>query len=1170
MGTICRTAGTPTARGRKFCSECGAALAVSCPSCGSANEPGERFCGECGGSLEPGAVPAPEAVTPAAGVERRLVSVLFADLVGHTALSEQRDVEDVRDLLSRYADVARTIVERYGGEIEKFIGDAVMAVWGTPTAREDDAERSVRAALDLVPAVAALGADLGVPGLAARAAVLTGEAAVTLGAHGQGMVAGDLVNTASRVQLAEPDTVLVGDATRRATEAAIAYEDAGAHELKGKSEPQPLWRALRVTAGRGGSLKSDLLEPPFVGRERELRLLKELFHASADERKAHLASIVGIAGIGKSRLAWELQKYFDGVAQGVQWHRGRCLAYGDGVSFWALAEMVRMRAEIAEGEEPESARTKLRSALERYVDDADEREWIEPRLAQLLALEEVGEGDASDLFGGWRLFLERLADRDPVVLVFEDMQWADAALLEFVEYLLDWSRSRRLYVLALTRPELEDRHPGWGGSIRNSTTLSLEPLPDGAMQELLDGFVPGLPDDIRRQVLDRAEGVPLYAVETVRMLLDRGLLEQEGTGYRPTRPIEALEVPETLHALVASRLDGLADDERRLLQDAAVVGKTFSREALAAVTPAPDANVDLLLAGLARKEILSLQVDPRSPERGQYAFLQDLLRQVAYETMPRAERKSRHLAVAAHFDDQHDSDQEFAEIVASHYLTALELDPDAEDAGEIGARARATLVKAGERAASLAATESAQRYFERALELTDTLLERAELHERAGIMAFRRQRTVEARTHLEKAIEGMEQLGHAHRAARISARLATDVTWSLENDIERALADMERSFAALSDDERDADLALLAVQSARVLYFSGRIEDAMARNELALEIAEALQLPFVLSHGLNTKALRYAQHGRREEGTLLMRHALEVALAHDLSEPAIRGYINLSALTSMEDRYRDALELSRAGAELAQRIGERHGGLMLDHWSVGHLISLGRWDEATTMWEALSKKLYPILSPDVERGDVEEARRKIEKMREEVNPHEAQEHAGLCAGDAYVLVAEGKMAEALVQAEVAIGLRAELGLPHDAVTFALEHALQAAFALEDRVKADELLGLIEQLPPGGLRPLLRAHGARFGARRAALDGDATTANAAFLAAADMYREIEMPFELAVVRLEHAEWLAESGRAAEAEPLLDEARATFERLRARPWLERVNRVELAATEPAVAD
>ena len=1167
-GTICSACGEANRAGRKFCAQCGAALTVACSSCGAANEPGERFCGECGSQLgESTARAAPE---PTSGVERRLVSVLFADLVGHTALSEGRDVEDVRELLSRYADVARTIVERYGGEIEKFIGDAVMAVWGAPTAREDDAERAVRAALDLVPAVAALGSEVGAPTLAARAAVLTGEAAVTLGAEGQGMVAGDLVNTASRVQaLAEPGTVLVGDATRRATEAAIAYEDAGAHALKGKSEPQALWRALRVTAGRGGSLKSDLLEPPFVGRERELRLLKEHFHASADEHKAHLVSIVGIAGIGKSRLAFELQKYFDGVAQTVQWHRGRSLAYGEGVSYWALAEMVRMRAGIAEGEKPDAARTKLRSTLERCVDDPDERDWIEPRLAQLLALQDAGDGDRSDLFAGWRLFLERLGDRDPVVLVFEDMQWADGPLLEFLEYLLEWSRSHRLFVLALTRPELFERHPGWGSSTRNSTTLSLEPLTDDAMHELLHGFVPGLPDDIRRHVLERAEGVPLYAVETVRMLLDRGLLEQQGDGYGPTRPIEALEVPETLHALVASRLDGLAEDERRLLEDAAVLGKTFSRDALAAVTHAPEADLDQLLGALTRKEVLSLQVDPLSPERGQYAFLQDLLRQVAYETMPRAERKSRHLGVAAHFDEQHDSEQEFAEIVASHYLTALELDPDAQDADEIGARARATLVTAGERAASLAATESAQRYFERALELTEAPLERAELHERAGVMACRRG-TVEARMHLDRAIEGMEQLGHAHRAARISAMLATEVTWGQENDIGRALADMERSFAALSDDERDADLALLAVHSARLLYFSGRIDEAMERNELALEIAEALQLPYVLSHGLNTKGLCYAQHGRREEGMLLMRHALEVALAHDLSVPAGRAYINLTALTSMEDRYRDALELSRAGAELAQRIGERQSGLMLDHWTVGHLVSLGRWDEATTMWEALSEKLFPILGPDVERGDVEKARREVERMREDFNPHEPQEHAGLCAGDAYVLVAEGKMAEALVQADVAIGLRAELGLTQDAVTSALEQALQAAFALGDRAKADELLGLIEQLPPGGLRPLLRALGARFGARRAALDGDATTANAAFLAAADIYREIEVPFELAVVRLEHAEWLAESGRASEAEALLDEARATFEGLRARPWLERVERLELAPAEPAGVD
>jgi predicted ATPase/class 3 adenylate cyclase len=1114
---------------------------------------------------------APQAVVgPGSGVERRLVSVLFADLVGHTALSEQRDVEEVRELLTRYADLARTIVERYGGEIEKFIGDAVMAVWGTPTAREDDAERAVRAALDLVPAVSALGAELGVPGLAARGGVLTGEAAVTLGAQGQGMVAGDLVNTSSRVQsLAEPGSVLVGDSTRRATEAAIAYEDAGTHELKGKSEPQPLWRALRVTAGRGGSLTSDLLEPPFVGRERELRLLKELYHASADERKAHLASVVGIAGIGKSRLAFELQRYFDGVAQTVQWHRGRCLAYGEGVSYWALAEMVRMRAAIVDGEGLDSARTKLRSMLERCVDDGEERDWIEPRLAQLLALEEPGEGDRSDLFAGWRLFLERLAEHGPVVLVFEDMQWADAALLEFLEYLLEWSRSHRLFVLALARPELGERHPGWGSSMRNSTTLSVEPLSDEAMEELLDGFVPGLPEDIRRQVLERAEGVPLYAVETVRMLLDRGLLEREGREYRPTGTIAALEIPETLHALVAARLDALTDEERRLVQDASVVGKTFAREALVALTSHRGDELEPLLQALTRKEILSLDVDPRSPERGQYAFLQDLLRQVAYETMPRVERKSRHLAVAAYFEQSSsETEQEVAEIVASHYLSALELDPKADDTAEIEARAHATLVTAGERAASLAATESAERYYERALELTSSPLERAELHERAGVMAVRGERTFEARRHLEQAVEAFVSLGHSHRAARVAARLATEVTWQQEHDIERALVDMERSFAELADDEHDADLALLAVQSARILYFSGRIDEAMARNELALEIAEALQLPLVLSHGLNTKGIRYAQHGRREEGMLLMRHALEIALAHDLAEPAVRAYWNLCSLAAGQDRFREALQLSREGADLARKIGERSGELGLESWTTGLLVVLGEWDEAVERWEMLGDLPYPSLDPDVHRGDLEEARRRLKVLRDEADLNETQQRAGLREAEAFLFFAEGKPAEALVAAEEALACRAELGLKH--LQWALELALEAAFALGDRAKADELLGIVEGLPPGELTPVLRAFGARFGARRAGLDRDHATAHAGFLAAADIFREVEMPFDLAVVRLEHAEWLTASGRSEEADPLLHEARSTFERLRATPWLERLARVELAPGEPVAVE
>jgi class 3 adenylate cyclase len=522
-------------------------------------------------------------VVPAA--ERRVVSVLFADLVGFTALSESRDAEEVRELLSRYFDTCRRLIELYGGTVEKFIGDAVMAVWGTPVATEDDAERAVRAALDLVTAVGALGEELGAENLRARAGVLTGEAAVTLGATGQGMVAGDLVNTASRVQsVAEPGTVFVGEATRRAAEQTIVFEEAGSFELKGKEGETRLWRALRVVSGRSGSLKSQGLEAPFVGRDRELRQIKELFHTTADERRAQLVSVTGIAGIGKSRLSWEFYKYFDGIEQTVYWHRGRCLAYGEGVAYWALADMVRMRCGIAEDDEPALALEKLRATLSEHLLDDEDRRYVEPRLAQLLGVGEHEAREQGDLFAAWRLFFERLADTYPTVLAFEDMQWADNALLDFVEHLLEWSRDHPIFVVTLARPELSERRPTWGAAQRHFTSIYLEPLPEPAMRDLLAGLVPGLPAGLRDQVLARAEGVPLYAVETVRMLLDRGLLAEEGSSYRVVGEVESLAIPETLQALAAARLDGLAPEERRVVQDAAVLGKTFGPAALAALS----------------------------------------------------------------------------------------------------------------------------------------------------------------------------------------------------------------------------------------------------------------------------------------------------------------------------------------------------------------------------------------------------------------------------------------------------------------------------------------------------------------------------------------------------------------------------------------------------------
>ena len=471
---VCPSCATENKPGRKFCSRCGTPLAAACAVCGAANDPDDAFCGECGTTLTANE---PRTMREAPAAERRLVSVLFADLVGFTPLSEARDAEEVRDLLSRYFDVCRRMIELYGGTVEKFIGDAVMAVWGAPAATEDDAERAVRAALDLVAAVSALGQDVGAEELRARAGVLTGEAAVTLGAEGQGMVAGDLVNTASRVQsVAEPGSVFVGESTRRATEQTVVYEEAGSFELKGKEGLTPLWRAQRVVSGVRGSLKSHGLEAPFVGRDRELRQIKELFHASAEERRAHLVSVTGIAGIGKSRLAWEFYKYFDGIAETVYWHRGRCLSYGEGVTYWALADMVRMRCRIAEDEDPAAGVRKLHATLEEHILDPEERGFVEPRLAHLLGLAEHQARDQQDLFAAWRLFFERLAESYPTVLAFEDMQWADASLLDFVEYLLDWSRNHPILVITLARPELMERRPTWGAGRRTFTSLYLEPL----------------------------------------------------------------------------------------------------------------------------------------------------------------------------------------------------------------------------------------------------------------------------------------------------------------------------------------------------------------------------------------------------------------------------------------------------------------------------------------------------------------------------------------------------------------------------------------------------------------------------------------------------------------------------------------------------------------------
>jgi class 3 adenylate cyclase/tetratricopeptide (TPR) repeat protein len=1176
----CPSCGTENPTGHKFCGECGTPLAAVCASCGSTNPPGHKFCGECGAPLSSPAAriassTAREATPPES--ERRLVSVLFADLVGFTTLSESRDPEEVRELLSRYFDTSRQLIARYGGTVEKFIGDAVMAVWGTPVAREDDAERSVRAALDLVDAVSALGQEVQAPDLRARAGVLTGEAAVTIGAEGQGMVAGDLVNTASRIQAAAPPgAVFVGDVTRRASEAAVAYADAGEHELKGKAEPMHLWHATRVVAGVGGAMRSSGLEAPFVGRDREIRLVKEVFHSSSEKRKAHLVSVIGVAGIGKTRLSIEFEKYTDGLAQDVWWHRGRCLAYGEGVAYWALAEMVRMRAGIAESEDLDSSLRKLRESIASFLVDEEERRWVEPRLAHLLGLEERSVSDQSDLFSAWRLFFERMAEQDPVAMVFEDLQWADSALLDFIEYLLEWSKDLPLFILTLARPELGDRRPTWGASRRNFTSLYMEPLSPDAMDALIRGLVPGLPDELRTRILDRAEGVPLYAVETVRMLLDRGLIEKLGSEYRLTGEVEDLEVPETLHALIAARLDGLTAEERWVLQDAAVMGKTFSKAGLAAVTNASD--LDVLLASLVRKEVLQVQADPRSPERGQYGFLQDLVKRVASETLSKKERKARHLAVARYLEnDSGYEDEEIVEVVAAHYLQAYEAAPDAEDAAAIKEKAREKLVRAGEHAASLAAHEQAQRYFDEAAELAEDVPRQAELLERAGMAARISGDSDTASARYEKAIELFESVGANHPAARVSARLG-EVMWQ-RGRLGEAVDLMEQSFQVLSGEQPDEDFAFLASDLGRMEFFAGRVDSAMERVEAAIDIAESLWLPEVLSHSLNTLALiLYAAKGRRRQGFALLRYALEIALENDQTQAALRAYFNLADLAAQSDRYQLSRDYVNQGLALSRRVGSREREWQFLGQSYSFFL-LGDWDTAIDMAHAIPKEKVPearlaasvflLFLPEIylHRGSIEEARNAFAVYPDVDESADTQELSNHAAGRAVLHLAAGEPEQAVEATRESVSYLADVGLGSEPIRQVLLAGIEGAWKLEDRGAVEEFLRIIENTPRGKRPQYLDAHALRFRARIAAADGDDQRADQLYRNAAGLLREIETPFYLAVVLLEYAEELAAHGRIKEAGALLYEARDIFENLRAAPWLERLEKVAAAATLPA---
>ena len=767
---------------------------------------------------------------------------------------------------------------------------------------QGDAERAVRAALDLMAAVAELGAGAGVPGLAARAGVVTGEVAVTVGAIGEGMVAGDAVNTASRVQAAaEPGSVLVDAPTQRLAGSAIGFAEAGEHVLKGKAEPARLWRATRVLAGVGGSQRVDGLEAPLTGRDAELRTVKELFHAAAERQVPRLVLVSGPAGVGKSRLGWEFRKYIDGLAETVWWHRGRCLSYGEGVAFWALAEIVRQRLGIAEEDPAEVAAGKLAAGLDRYLPDAGERAYAGIRLGRLLGVASSGDDGRplarEELFAGWRLFFERLAAQHPVVLLVEDAQYADAGLLDFLDHLIDWARDLPIFVLVFARPDLGPARPGFGAG-RNRITLTLDPLDAASMDQLVDALVPGMPPSARAKITGQAQGIPLFAVETVRSLIDRDIVQPIEGVYRLVGDVGKLAVPDSLHALLAARLDAFDPGVRRLVSDAAVLGATFPAEALIAVSGQDEAAVRVGLAELVRREVLSVSAEPLSPERGGYQFAQQMLRQVGYDTLSRRDRKARHLKVAAHLRAAFPRDgEEVADVIARHYLDALEAVPDDGDAGQIRGQAITALIRAAERAERAGAPAQAAASYATAAELTlpdtaDVQPAAGMLWERAAQAAVTSGNWAAAVEHAGRARDYHLQRGQARAAASAQAIAGQALrSWGRHADAREQLAAAVEVLRADPGTNTVRGLEQLAALE----VFAGSAEAGRLSSE-ALTLGQALDVDASTLSGLYVTRGIYLNFAgrRRPQAAAYFREAARLAAQADDNLSLGRALANLS------------------------------------------------------------------------------------------------------------------------------------------------------------------------------------------------------------------------------------------------------------------------------------
>jgi class 3 adenylate cyclase/tetratricopeptide (TPR) repeat protein len=901
-----------------------------CPACGHENQLEANFCSKCATSLVE--------ATSAAREERKVVTVLFADLVGFTSRSEQLDPEDVRAFLSPYYARVRTELERFGGTVEKFIGDAVMALFGAPVAHEDDPERAVRAALAIRDWVVEQG-----EGLQLRIAVNTGEVLVALGAHpnqGEGMASGDVVNTTARLQTAAPvNGILVGETTYRATSQVITYRAAEPVTAKGKTEPVPAWEALEARSRFGVDLAA-ASRTPLVGRTHELGVLTEALARVRRERSPQLVTIVGVPGIGKSRLVEELFRVVEGdPTELIYWRQGRSLPYGDGVTFWSLAEMVKAQAGILETDPPEQAERKLHESVAELIPEVADAKWIEGHLRPLAGLGSDSDSDArrdrrDEAFTAWRRYFEGLAERRPSVLVFEDLHWADETLLGFIEHLVDWASGVPMLIVCNARPELFESHSGWGAATRNSTRLSLSPLSDAETAELISNFSerPVMAAETQHALLARADGNPLYAEQYVRMLAERGDAEE-------------LPLPETVQGIIAARLDALLAEEKSLLQTAAVMGKVFWLGAVTQICGLDRHTAEQRLHALERKDFVQRARRTSVADEAEYTFLHVLVRDVAYGQIPRGLRAEKH-GLAAGWIASLGRTEDHAEMLAHHYLSALELRRAAGQPSDaaLAERALASFRHAGDRAFSLNANGSACRFYEAALQLAPPgSTERAQL-----LFELGRTRVLAGDldpTLLEAASDELLACGDRQTAAEAEVSL-TEVSF-LRGDRDPLIYHLGRARELAEELEPSPANAYVLSGVSRFLMLTGENAEAIRLGREALAMAERLGLGELSAHALDNVGVARV-HGGDPEGIEDLERSMAAAAQASAPRELCRSMFNLAVTLRHVGQLRRAMPLFEEEAELAARIGLVWSWRFSRGEAPQSLYQLGHWDDALT------------------------------------------------------------------------------------------------------------------------------------------------------------------------------------------------------------------------------